>query len=321
VSGCQVRFENSLRVDRAWFRYERREILSQIHGESLQRSRGRWRLGRAQSPKDLAEDTQSEFRVSGRKVKAVDETADFLFGRSGRAPFRGTARTRFQIAAGAESGKQERGETLEISGAGRDMFLRFHGILWIAREFVQADGYGLAKVHGAVSFVRGNADEPMAMAKVFIRKTALLRTEKQRDAATREMLPERTPRLIQAADRVLQLSLTHRGCADDECAVLNGFGEVLELFRASKQRYSADGGTRFSKGQLIRVDDPKMKETEVAHGPGGGADVERIARGHKNHTQSVGISVGEHRRRVYRRKEATRQLGAEGRLRGRRWVT
>jgi hypothetical protein len=174
------------------------------------------------------------------------------------------------------------------------MFLRFHGILWNAREFVQADGYGLAKVHGAVFFARGNADEPMAIAKVFIRKTALLRTEKQRDAATREMLPERTSRLIQAADRVLQLSLTHGGCSDDECAVLNGFGEVLELFRASKQRYSADGGTRFSKGQLIRVDDPKMKETEVAHGASRSANVERIARSDKNDTQTVGISIRKH---------------------------
>jgi hypothetical protein len=54
----------------------------------------------------LAEDTQSEFSVSGGKVKAVDETADFLFGRSGRVPLLGTAGTRFQIAAGAESGKQ-----------------------------------------------------------------------------------------------------------------------------------------------------------------------------------------------------------------------
>ena len=54
------------------------------------------------------------------------------------------------------------------------MFFQFHASLQIAREFVQADGYGLAKIHGAVLFARGNAHEPMAVAEVFIGEAALL---------------------------------------------------------------------------------------------------------------------------------------------------
>jgi len=182
----------------------------------------------------LTEDAQSEFGVSSGKPKAVDKATDFVFGRSGRGPLRGCTRPRFQIAAGAESVKQKCGEALEISGGGGDMFLRSHGGLGLACEFVEAHSHGLAKVHGAMFFARRNAQEPMAVAEVFIRKTTLLRTEKEGDAAPGEMLTYERSGLIQAADRMLQLSLSNGGGSDDECAILDGFGEALELFGTGK---------------------------------------------------------------------------------------
>ena len=192
------------------------EILSQIYLESLQRGRGRRNLGRTEFPEDLAEDAGRQFGVRSGKVQAVYEAADFLFGGGGRAPLRGYAGTRFQIAAGAEGVEQERGEALEISSGGRDMPLWFHGGFWTAREFVKAHGYSLAKVHGAMFFARGNSQEPMAVAEVFIRETTLLRTEKQRDAATGKMPAKKMGSLIQAADPVLQLTVAHCGRSDDE---------------------------------------------------------------------------------------------------------
>jgi hypothetical protein len=54
------------------------------------------------------------------------------------------------------------------------MFLWLRDGLDIAREFVEADGYGLAEIHGAMLFAGGYAQEPMAVAEVFIRKAALL---------------------------------------------------------------------------------------------------------------------------------------------------
>ena len=44
----------------------------------------------------------------------------------------------------------------------------------VAGEFVEANGDGLAEVHGAMIFARGNAKEPMAMAEIFIGEAALL---------------------------------------------------------------------------------------------------------------------------------------------------
>ena len=107
-------------------------------------------------------------------MQSADEATDFFFGGGGRAPFLGADRTRFQIAAGAEGVEQKRGEALEIGGGGGDMFVRFRDGSGIAREFVQADGYGLAEVHGAMLFARGDTQQPVAVAEVFIRKTTLL---------------------------------------------------------------------------------------------------------------------------------------------------
>src|SRR5437764_121961 len=136
----------------------------------------------------------------------------------------------FQIAAGAECVKQECGKPLEVGGAGGGMLLRFHGGLWIAREFVEAHGYSLAEVHRTMLFARGNAQEPMAVAEILVRKTTLLGTKKQSNTAAGELLAKKTGSLIQAADGVLQLTLAHRSGSDDECAILDGFGEALELF-------------------------------------------------------------------------------------------
>jgi len=108
--------------------------------------------------------------------------------------------------------------------------------LGTAREFIEADGYGLAEVHGAMFFAGGDAQEPMAVAEVFIRKTALLRTEKKGDAAAGQMLAEEKGGLNEAVDRVLQLTLADGGGSDDECAILDGFGEGLEHFGLGEQR-------------------------------------------------------------------------------------
>lgn len=100
--------------------------------------------------------------------------------------------------------------------------------------------------------------------------------------------------MIQAADWMVQLALADGRRSDDQCAVLKGFGDGLELFGASEQWFGADGGTGLAKSQLIRVYDPKMEETKVTHGASGGADIEGISRCDKNHAQAVGIGGRRH---------------------------
>ena len=109
--------------------------------------------------------------------------------------------------------------------------------------------------------------------------------------------------MLEAPDRMLQLTEADGGGSDDKRAVRDGFGERLELFGTGEQRRGADSGTRLAKSQFIRVHHAKMEESEVAHGAGGGADVEGIARTNKDDAQAVEFRVGRQGRRVYSRRE------------------
>ena len=102
---------------------------------------------------------------------------------------------------------------------------------------------------------------------------------------------------------MLQLTKADGGGSDDECAIRYGFGDSLELFSTGEQRRGADGGTRLPKSQFIRVHDAKMEESEVAHGAGGSADVEGIARTDEDDAQAAEFRVGRQGRRVYSRRE------------------
>ena len=101
---------------------------------------------------------------------------------------------------------------------------------------------------------------------------------------------------------MLRFAAAEGGGADDEGAVGNRFGDRLKLFGAGEQRRGTDGGTGFAEGQLVRIDDAKMKEAEIAHGAGGGADVERVARGNEDDAETVGLRRSRQGKKVYNRK-------------------
>jgi len=109
--------------------------------------------------------------------------------------------------------------------------------------------------------------------------------------------------LLEAPDRMLQLTEADGGGSDDKRAVPDGFGEGLEFFGASKQRLGADSGTRLAERQFIGVYYAKLEESEVAHGTRGGADVEGIARTDEYDAQAVKFGVGRQARQVYSRRE------------------
>ena len=132
------------------------------------------------------------------------------------------------------------------------------------------------------------------MAEVFVRKTTHLTTKKQSNTAAGELLAKKAGSLIQAADGVLQLTLSNGSSSDNECAIDDRFRDGFEFRSLRKQRRCTNSGTRLAKSQLIRVDNAKMEEAEIAHGASRCADVERIARSDKNDTQAVGVSVGNH---------------------------
>ena len=151
------------------------------------RSRGRVAAG-AGLPEDLAEDAETEFGIGRRKMEAVDEAADFFVGGGGGAALGGSGGGGFQVAAGAEGFEEDGGDALEFCGRGDAAFLGRRGGFGIAGEFVEADGYGLAEIHGAMVFAGGNAEEPVAMAEVFVGEAAFFGAEEKSDVAGGEAL-------------------------------------------------------------------------------------------------------------------------------------
>ena len=109
--------------------------------------------------------------------------------------------------------------------------------------------------------------------------------------------------MLEVPDGMLQLAEADGGGSDDERAVCDGFAERLELFCPGEQRRGADRGTRLAECQLIGVHHTEMEESEVAHRPGAGADVEGIARTDKYDAQAVEFGLGRQGRRVYSRRE------------------
>ncbi len=98
--------------------------------------------------------------------------------------------------------------------------------------------------------------------------------------------------MLEALNEVLRFAAANGGGADDESAVRNGFGETLELFGAGEKRRGAHGRACFAKSQVIWSDYAKMEEAEVAHGAGGGANVERIARVDEDDAEVIELGLG-----------------------------
>src|SRR6266850_2527327 len=187
-------------------------------------------VGGAGLPEDLAEDAKEEIGVRGGETEAADEPADFFVGGGGGAALWGAGGRRIIKKDGAEGVEQRRGDALEIGGGGGGAFLWWRGMR-IAGKFIEADGDSLAEVHGAMLFAGGDAEEPVAMAEIFVGEAALFRAEQKGDAAGNKALADQRRGVFEAFDRVLRVAAANGGGADDESAVRDGFGESLELRR------------------------------------------------------------------------------------------
>ena len=111
--------------------------------------------------------------------------------------------------------------------------------------------------------------------------------------------------MLEAANGMLRLAAANGCSADNERAIRDGFGDGFEFLAAGKKWLSANGGTRFAEGQVVGIHDAQMEEAEIAHGPGGSANVEGIARLDEDDAQMVELSE--------RRQES--EFTAEERLR------
>jgi hypothetical protein len=95
-----------------------------------------------------------------------------------------------------------------------------------------------------------------------------------------------SPRL-QSLQGMLQIAMTNCGGSDYQRAVGNRFGHRFVLYRAGQDGRGVHGGTGALKCDLVWIHHPQMVKPEVAHGPSGRADVERIPRLHQDDAQMI----------------------------------
>ena len=105
---------------------------------------------------------------------------------------------------------------------------------------------------------------------------------------------------------MLQVAMADGSGSDHERAVGNRFRHSFILLSRRQHSGGAHGRASALKRHIIRIDDPQTLETEVAHSPSGGADVERIARVHQNDAQMIEFS------RSRQAVSILRQPGARG---------
>jgi hypothetical protein len=83
---------------------------------------------------------------------------------------------------------------------------------------------------------------------------------------------------------VLQVAVADRRSAHHQRAILDRLAYRFAPLGILKYFGSAHGGPRLAERWPIRIDQPKAREPEVAHGPSGRADIERIPGSNENHT-------------------------------------
>ena len=114
----------------------------------------------------------------GREIEAADEAADAIVGVGDGAAI--------EEAAGAEGLGEDGGEAFNFGGSGGRGFFEsateFGGGFGVADQFVEADGDGLAEVHRAMLGAGGDAQEPVAVAEIFVGQAGFFGAEEERDA-------------------------------------------------------------------------------------------------------------------------------------------
>ena len=76
---------------------------------------------------------------------------------------------------------------------------------------------------------------------------------------------------------VFELAVAEGGGSDDQGAVGNGISYRGEFFGLLHDGGGTDGRAGFAECEFVGFDDAEVEESEVAHGAGGSAKIERIA--------------------------------------------
>ena len=168
---------------------------------------------------------------------------------------------------------------------GAERLLRVEGA---GGEFVEADGDGLAEVHGGLAGVGGDGDEDVAPGEVFAGEAVLFRTEDEGDAAApAEFAGDERGEVREGDDRLLGLAVGERAGAENESGGGEGLGQGGGFQGVGEQPGRAYGGTGFAPMGGVWGDDGEAQEAEVGHGAGDRPDVEGVAGGDEDDVKPV----------------------------------
>ena len=93
---------------------------------------------------------------------------------------------------------------------------------------------------------------------------------------------------FKALNGVLKIAVSDGGGTDDERAIGDGLGDRSEFLCVGEDiGCCAHGRASAFKGDVIGIDDTQVKESEIAHGASGRADVQGIARVDQDDAQAI----------------------------------
>ena len=108
----------------------------------------------------------------------------------------------------------------------------------------------MSQIHGNISFDRGNANQPVAMAESIVGEANLFGSKQDGDAACMKLLANSTRTVFQTAQGVVQFAVPDGCGADNEFAIRDSLCNSREFAGTCEQIGSADGGTSFTEGRV-----------------------------------------------------------------------
>lgn len=238
-----------------------------------------------QPPEDAAEEAQDAAGVALCEIQTSEQemqVAPVGFAHDGR-----------RVIGGEHGGFDNFGQEIEVGGSGRRFRRLAGGGLRISTivpcgDFIQADGNGLAQIHGGLAGIGGDFDEQMAMGEVVGGEATLFRAEDERDAAAAfELTVDRRGEMGQRDDLLLGFA-AGEGCgADHERAVGDGLLQGCGFAGLGEELRRPDGGFGLTPVRLMRRHDGQAAQAEVSHGAGGRSYIEGIARRDEDDADAV----------------------------------
>lgn len=104
------------------------------------------------------------------------------------------------------------------------------------------------------------------------------------------MPPNQPSTGFQPLEGMLQIAMSNCCGSYHERAVGNRFRHRIEFFCMGQQIPCAYGGTGILKSHVVGIHHSQVKKPKVAHRPGSGADIKRIAHVHQDNAQLIEFS-------------------------------